>query len=377
MIPEAQEFKNRLFLEMSLHILGEIYQSKRLDGLRGQIMHQRTMMILKPCLLPEVNGTHLLDDPKVRQIIKDEADRVPRVFFEKMRLEYWLNMRDGRFYQTKSDWSNRVISTNFIPDFSAVSELEVRGEFGLAHSGGTHRRSEDTYVIGEVERNRQVVVEWAIPNHEKATYARFLETDTHKLNAAELFRKLIYNILMSTSIPANLEGSQWALIERSLVDWLDFGRDIRHLNIDALWNSDLFYDERSLYVYNPETRLIELRSELVRPQDFEHYENRNVLGLLQSHNSHDAGLSTLVIYVPGVGIHVPPNFDSDTYEYSHQVPVDGTQAIFTALPRSDHASINFEASVQLDIGRNEFLIRIESQDRLLVNMYKVTITRGA
>ena len=376
MTPEAQEFKNQLFLEMSLHILGEIYQSKRLDGLRGQIMHQRTMMILKPCLLPEVNGVHLLDNPKVRQIIKDEADRAPRVFFDKMRLEYWLNMRDGRFYQTKSDWSNRIISTNFIPNFSFVSELEVRGEFGLSHSGGTHRRSEDTYVIRESERRRQSVVEWGIKNYKKASYAKFLETEETKLNAAKLFCKLIYNILMSTSIPDNREDSKWALIEHSMIDWLDFGRDIRHSNINTLWDSELFYDERNLYAYNPETRIIELRSELVRPQDFSHYDNRNVLGLIQSHNSHDAGLSTLVIYTPGVGVHVPADFDSNRFEYSYEVPSRATQSIFTALPISDYAAVHFETTVQLELGENEFLIRVESQDRLLVNIYRITIIRG-
>lgn len=373
MTPEAQEFKDQLFLDMSLHILTPIYQSKRLDGLRGDIMHKRSLMVLKPCLLPEINGVHLLDDPKVRQIIQDEADRAPRVFFEKMRLEYWLNMRAGRFYQTKRDWSNRVLPTNFIHDFSSISVLAVRR--ALAHAGGTHPH-EDTYNISTSELKRQAVLEWSIPNHEKATYAKFLEIDTRKLNAAELFRKLIYNILMSTSIPNNLEGSQWALIEQSMLDWSDFGRDIHPQNVDTLWNSTDFYDERNLFAYNPATRYIELKTELVRPQDFNHYDNRNLLGFIQSRTSHDASLSSLVIYVPGVGVHVPPDFDPNKFEYSHEVPAIGTEAIFTALPSSDYASVHFEASVQLNPGKNEFVIRIISQDRLVTNTYTVNITRA-
>ena len=395
---EAIDFQKSIFYTMHEWISSPFYQIVKDEGIAGRVMHERSIMILKASLTENI-----ANNASYRVILKKEASYPPLIFVERANLREWLSTYPDVFYQVSETWGTTITE---IKGFKEIALTAVYCKLG--YPGGTHdslSEAMSTHLPTEVDLRRQSVIEWAIEQNDKLANSVLFESNETKKMTAKLFAALIYNVLLVSQNDTNLkEKTRWDRIRASLVDWLEFGKfmtsakTIMHaapisqsssigVNLSLLTSVNLldFYNEKYVYLYNPNVMDVELlRSPDMVSQpaanvplsasDSDHIYVRGILDYIGTSSISDASLVALTFHnSDGHAVAFSPEFQSDVYEYSLLAPGGTYRLLHTPLHR--HTVVTIPVTVDITEPSTVITITCVSQDGLDSKTYTITILK--
>ena len=395
---EAIAFQRSMFSTMDGWISSPFYGIVKDAGVAGRVMHDRSIMILKASLVESI-----ANNAGYRAIIEKEASYPPLIFVERANIREWLCAQPDVFYEVSETWGAK--STD-IKGFKEIALTAVYCKLG--YPGGTHDSFSEamlSHLPTEVDFRRQSVIEWAIEQNDKLANSVLFESDETKKMTAKLFAALIYNVLLVAQNDDNLtEKTRWDRIRASLVGWLEFGKFMTSaktavhappitqsssidVNLSLLTSRNLldFYDERYVYLYNPNVNNVELlrspdmvsepaANVPLSAQDSDHIYVRGILDYIGSSSMSDASLVALTFHnSEGHAVAFSPEFQSDVYEYSLLAPGGTYRLLHTALHR--HTVVTIPVTVEITEASTVITIECVSQDGLDSKTYTITVLK--
>ena len=387
------DFQDTYFIDMGRLMSEPYYNALRTSGIRGKLMHDRSLMLLKACHILD----HSTDSVDFREILSREESINAMVFFNSVNISEWSHLPHGRLYKSKSNWSSSLVRD--FPDFSRVTDIAIYDRLG--YSSPTPEDSTGLRLLRETDENWQHACEWAIREQEKAFRAMVLEPNRNKRRAATIFSALIFNNLLVSTYSSNRTGERWESLVKSMVTWEEFGRDLDLGNANVLLPSrqsllsdisigyhDIlrdFYHRYNVYLYNPSTYEVELvRSQSISggsripnfASDRGYYLVRSVLGYAQDEDTKNAKLVGMsVADRNGVTFaNLSPDFSSTVYAYTATVGYAIEEVWIIANPVGE-ADVENTGHTILDVGENVINVRVTSEDQTAFEIYRLTVTR--
>ena len=356
-----------------------------MHGVRGKIAHDRLMLIARQSLVDTA-----FDTQAHRDILEKQAQIPTSVFFDRVNIAGWSDIKPNVFYRVGTDWKAERVDS--LPSFADITNEQVHELLGYSGGDPEDNLLSADYTISVADRRLQQVCEWAVTEYPKAsvhTYGNIGATADDRLlrRVASIFKGLVYATLHMALNPENLTDTKWELLKRNLVTWKTVAKRLTDSLINVLYAVDnRFYDGNVVWLWDEDDLFrarVAIETETVdnAAADLEadaipeyglgkdHYTVREILELRQPIDVTDATLSALsVVDADDTALALTPVFASDVTEYTVDAPADAVLTP-TATPTYEFATVVISASV------SKFTILVESQDQESVTVYTIAVNR--
>ena len=397
-----EQFVRKHIESAQVLLKGDAYKILLRSGVRGDLMHNRTIMILRQILA--LTPTTFNENAKI--ILDTEMALPTFLFYERMDLAKWNAIRSDRFYKVTTNWGAEIVAITELPNFFDISVLDVIKGLGFIGNSTTLLNSD--YNVSLQHLRKQRVIEWSINEYSKANAQTTTVGDGTLINReitrkkTEVFRSYIYNTLHMGLNPINLENSRWGTLKQNLREWKEFGKLFDQRNLDTILEQrEAFFSNRDVYLWGGredrtlqravnrgtlDTRLRPVANTIPQPgRNQDNYYVREILGIPQPYDVHIASFSVLAVYDSVTNNEITlvniPRTGGRSRSATVSSRVTSIRIGYQASNSLAHVTIKsetspfIEGSSRLITGDNIYTLIVMSQDLEQSQTHTITITK--
>ena len=331
-----QDFIDDMRAQLYRQMSDSNYRLLRTKGLRGELMHNRMMMLARQIT---VEDNDFLGQDVGQGLIRPEVQIPAQIFYHRMDISAWAGLPSDLFYTVGDNWSATLVDS--FPAFAEVSDNDVLKDFGLVDGEHDAVSGIVASTVDLVRDRRNWVVEWAVreyPNSINLIGQHISGADKRK---AQVFVGLVYNTVLQSLLDSNLSAtaSKWRHVKANAIPAADF---VSHLTTASSIATNLDHLRRNdrVYTFNNHTgELIEARrpdfeNHMFTPDfatDDNHFKVRSILGMPQDAGASDATLVNLT-FVDATDATLSPEFGAERFVFS--VVMSGDESLTVNLTKT-------------------------------------------